>query len=227
MEYGKKIVCLAHSRKTGGFCVAGKELTNGQPGEWVRPISPSPTHEILPAQQRCADGTDLQLLDLVYIPFLKPCPALHQSENHLIDPRIDWEKEGRIKWSSVWNWLDTPRTLWNLGSGSVAGENNRIASGQETGSSLYLVKLANLTILVGAKAPQYPDSKRSVRGEFVYNGESYRMDVTDPFIEQYYLRQADGRFDIPNPIICVSLGDLYQGYFYKLIAAVLYEARFP
>lgn len=75
-------------------------------------------------------------------------------------------------------------------------------------------------------APEYPDSRRAVRGEFAYRGATYRMDVTDPVVEQSYLKQADGQYDIPHPVLCVSLSDLYEGYFYKLIAAVLYSERF-
>lgn len=63
-------------------------------------------------------------------------------------------------------------------------------------------------------------------GEFSYRGTTYRMDVTDPAIERMYLSQADGQYDIAKPVLCVSLGDPYQGYFYKLVATVLYAERF-
>lgn len=62
-------------------------------------------------------------------------------------------------------------------------------------------------------------------GKFTYRGTTYRMDVTDPAIERMYLSQADGHYDIAKPVLCVSLGDPYQGYFYKLVAAVLYAER--
>ncbi|MGH8643616.1 MAG: dual OB domain-containing protein [Gammaproteobacteria bacterium] len=45
-------------------------------------------------------------------------------------------------------------------------------------------------------------------------------------VERKYLNQADGQYDILHPVLCISLGDPYQGYFYKLIAAVLYSERF-
>lgn len=52
------------------------------------------------------------------------------------------------------------------------------------------------------------------------------MDVTDLAIERKYLGQADGQYDITKPVLCVSLGDPYQSYFYKLVAGVLHEERF-
>lgn len=35
----RRVVCLANSRRTGGRCIAGKELINGQFARWVRPVS--------------------------------------------------------------------------------------------------------------------------------------------------------------------------------------------
>lgn len=52
------------------------------------------------------------------------------------------------------------------------------------------------------------------------------MDVTDPAIERNYLAQADGQYEVTKPVLCVSLGDPYQDYFYKLVAGVLYAERF-
>lgn len=112
------------------------------------------------------------------------------------------------------------------GESSYAGLNNRVSIGQEDGSSLYLVPGDRIGLLVGRKAPEYPDSKLAVSGKFTYRRTTYRMDVTDPTIERMYLSQADGQYDIAKPVLCVSLGDPYQGYFYKLVAAVLYAERF-
>ena len=75
---------------------------------------------------------------------------------------------------------------------------------------------------VGSKAPGHSDSKRIVRGEFNYHGAVYRLAVTDPVIEIKYLSGEDGQYEIPQAVLCVSLGDPFQGYYYKLIASVLY-----
>ena len=50
--------------------------------------------------------------------------------------------------------------------------------------------------------------------------------MTDPQVEADYLARPDGRYTLNTPVLAVSLGDPFQGFFYKLIAAVLYDGRF-
>jgi hypothetical protein len=226
MKYSKIIVCFANSRKTSGLCIAGKEWRDGTSGEWVRPVSTRTTHEISEEERRYEDGRDPQLLDIVLVPCESHQPLPHQRENHVIDPGYYWVPQGTLAWNDISGWLDQPATLWGTGQSSYAGLNNRVTMGHEDGSSLYLIAVERLRLLVGRKAPEYPDSKRAVRGEFIYRGAMYRMDVTDPAIERKYLGQADGQYDIVKPVLCISLGDPYQGYFYKLVAGVLYAERF-
>lgn len=231
MNYFKTIVCFANSRKMSGRCVAGKEWSEAAAGGWVRPVSTRPSHEISEEERRYEDGGDPQILDIIKVPCDRHDPVLHQNENHIIDPNDYWAKQGRLAWGQIQAWLDYPLTLWGVGKGSVAGLNNRVPVGYENGVSLYLVAIERLQIIVCPKDPQY-SAKRSVQGEFVYRGATYRFAVTDPIIERNYLAQTDGHYEIMQPILCVSLGDPYQAtrstqtYFYKLIAAVLYRERF-
>lgn len=226
MKYSKTIVCFANSRKTSGRCIAGKVWRNGRPGEWVRPVSTRETREISEEERRYENGRDPQLLDIVFVTCVTGQPLPHQSENHVIDPKIYWVRQGSLAWSSISEWLDQPATLWGSGESSYSGTNNRVAKAPENGSSLYLVAAESIRLLVGKKAQEYPDSKRAVRGEFVHKGVTYLMDVTDPVLEREFLAQGDGSYDIAKPVLCISLGDPYQGYYYKLVAGVLYAERF-
>lgn len=226
MNYVKTIVCLANSRKTSGRCIVGKEWLDGKPGEWIRPISIRDTHEISEGDRRYQDGHYPQLLDIIKIPFNRPHPMDHQQENHFIDSEYYWKKQGQVIFKDIQACIDSPDVLWGTGQSSYSGFNNRIAIGHENGTSLYLISVASLRLMVGRKAPEYPDSKRAVRGEFVYRQNRYRMDVTDPAIEKNFLAKADGKYEIHCPLLCISLGDPYEGYYYKLIAAVLYQERF-
>lgn len=224
MTYTKALVCFANSRKTSGRCVAGKEWANGTPGEWLRPVSSRPSHEVSLEERRYQNGSDPQLLDIVAVPCVGHQPLPHQVENHVLDGGYFWTRQGTLAWAEINNWLDNPASLWTTGQSSYAFQNNRVAEGYQGGTSLYLIAVDKLQIIVGAKSAEYP--KRIVRGEFAYRGASYRMAVTDPVVEQHYLGSNDGLHSILKPVICVSLGDPFQGYFYKLIAAVLYKERF-
>ncbi|KKR03547.1 MAG: hypothetical protein UT30_C0026G0007 [Candidatus Uhrbacteria bacterium GW2011_GWF2_39_13] len=226
MSYVKTIVCFANSRKTSGRCIAGKEWHKDRLGGWVRPISIRNTHEISKKEMQYENGCDPQLLDIIQINYQAPCPSKHQQENHLIDSEYYWEKKGRMTFNNVLPWIDTPRTLWSIGQSSYSGENDRIPVGEEDGTSLLLITIDKLNIHVGRKTLDYPDSKRAVLGDFEYHKHNYRIGITDPFIEQKYLAMPDGQYEIGKPLLCVSLGDVYKGYYYKLIAAVLYPGRF-
>lgn len=225
MSYEKEIVVFANSRKTSGRCIAGKELDEGRPGDWVRPVSSRPTQEVSEEERAFEDGSDPKLLDIVSIPCLEERPDPHQIENHLLDPDYYWSHEGRIDWQQLPSWCDSPEVLWNTEDSSSTGLNNRVARGYRGGVSLYLVQLDALDILVGP-ASDHPRAKRTVRAEFDYRGTPYQLAVTDPVIERDYRRRPNGTYPLANPFVCISLGDLYKGYYYKLVAAILHEARF-
>jgi hypothetical protein len=224
--YSKTIVCFANSRKTGGRCVAGKEWLDGTPGDWIRPISHRPSHELSLRECRYQSGKAPGLLDIVDIEFDCHQPAIHQEENHRIDPEYYWQNQGQLKWDKLHDWVDNPRTLWTIGESSYSGCNNRISLDSADGCSLYLINVDNLRLLVGKKAPEFPDSKRAVRCSFHFRNIYYQMDVTDLVIERHYLAKRDGEYVVNNPVLCISLGDEYQGYYYKLVAAIMFEERF-
>jgi len=224
--YSKTIVCFANSRKTGGRCVAGKEWRDGIPGEWVRPISQRTSHEMSIGECRYESGKVPGLLDIVDIEFDCHQPSSHQRENHRIDPGYYWQKQGRLSWPDLHQWVDDPGTLWTTGESSYSGHNNRISLERADGTSLYLIAVESIRLMVGRKAPEYPDSKRAVRCGFHYQNLYYLMDVTDPVIERNYLAKSDNDYVINDPVLCISLGDEYQGYYYKLVAAIMFEERF-
>lgn len=224
MPYSRTFVCFANSRKTSGRCVAGKELIQGRTAGWIRPVSSRPTHEISIDERRYQDGRDPDLLHIVSAQFLAAQPLPHQPENHLIDDGYYWSQQGTFDFRNIDAWLDAPTSLWDVGYSGYAFTNNRVPDSVTSSASLYLVRVPALTLVVGAKSSDYP--KRIVRGEFTHGRWPYCLAVTDPQVEAAYLARPDGRYTLHQPVLAVSLGDPFQGFFYKLIAAVLYDGRF-
>lgn len=74
MPVVKRIVCLANSRKLSGRCVAGKEMTAGRAGSWIRPVSDRPAEEVSLEERRYADGSDPALRDIINVPLREPRP---------------------------------------------------------------------------------------------------------------------------------------------------------
>jgi len=76
----------------------------------------------------------------------------------------------------------------------------------------------DLKIEVLIEGAEFGNPRRKVRGEFTLNDVNYRLAITDPTVESEY---ADGTHDIGSAILCISLGEPYEGYAYKLIAGVI------
>lgn len=225
MNHKKTIICLANSRKTGGFCIAGKECINEMP--WVRPISHRHTHELSFKEQQYQDGSSPQLLDILEISIDKYLPAPHQKENYLIDINTRWIKKDRMQLTTLLDWLDTPETLWSLGESSYSKINDRLSSlTQFGGESLYLISVNHIALHVGPKS-NFMDAKWGIRGKFIFNQNEYMLDVTDPIITDKYRNYSNGIYVIHHPLLCISLSDQYRdGYYYKLIAAIHYEESY-
>ena len=198
-------------------------LEDGYAG-WVRPVSARPSEEISEEERRYENGQNAQVLDVIYVPMFEPKAHRHQSENHLIDDKYNWEKVGSANWADVEGALDTVSgPLWINGHSTWNGLNDQVpeAKVDSLASSLYLIRPTNLQINVGIEGGVYGPAKRRVRASFSFDRLSYRLMVTDPVIERKYLAGQDGSSPVENAILCVSLGELFQGHAYKLVAAVI------
>lgn len=229
MGYTKTIVCLANSRKPpSGRCVAGREMLASGFGDWVRPVSTRPTQEISEEERRYKDGVDPQVLDVIAIPLIKPQPQNHQQENHVIDVDCYWEKKGTVSWSDLQAAVEDPKgPLWLNGYSSSNGENDQIPQSRASKltRSLYLIRPDVLRLAVASEGGSFGPPRRRVRALFKFFGHRYCLVVTDPQVERDYLRGKDGEFKLDDALLCVSLGESYHGYAYKLAAAVITPKR--
>lgn len=226
--YTKTIVCLANSKKTSGRCIAGKELVGGKLGNWIRPISRSPTHEISLTERRYKDGTSAEVLDIIEVPLVRGVPAAHQTENHLIAAR-SWRKIGEATWTQIQRGIDALQgSLWLDGHSTQHGTNDKVPEAMlpTLEDSLRLVKVANLRLLVEFEPGfQGRPGKRKVRASFQLEGTRYRLAVTDPVFEAKYLAKPDGAYNLGPATLCLSLSEPMFGFAFKLVATILLKDK--
>lgn len=227
MNYSKRIVCLASSRKPGGRCVAGKEVIDAGHSNWIRPVSARPSAEISLEELHYEDGKDSQILDIIEIPMIGPVPRVHQTENHMIDDEYYWTKRGALTWADVPGLADTPPTLWANGDSTYHGRNDRMtqAGASAYQNSLMLIKPEHITIRVLTPGADFGNLKRKVRVDFTYRGTRYDLMVTDPVVERAFLARQNGDYPIEQDVyFCVSLAEAHtDNYCYKLVATIISE----
>jgi hypothetical protein len=217
----KTIVCLANSKKYSHRCVAGKELQGNRIGGWIRPVTERANCEVSLDEISFQDGSVPQLLDIVAVPLLQHSPHSYQTENYLIDGGYYWVKKGVLSVADLPKFCDDTSTLWINGHHSFNGYNDAIpleVAETQLHSSLFLIRPSSLCIHVATE--KYG---RKVRAAFSFRQQRYKLAVTDPLVEQHCLRGNDGIFRLDNRerYFCVSLGEPYKGFCYKLVAAII------
>ncbi len=227
MTYSMTIVCLANSRKPpSGRCVAGKVLSGPREGQWIRPVSERPTHEVSEEERRYQEGAKAQLLDIVDVPLKRAAPWTHQPENHVLDDTYYWTRQGRATWNQILELVDPyDQDFWRYSESTYHGTNDKVAEDNAImcGSSLKLIHLPELEIWVGDEDQYQGGTRRRVRGRFRYHNQYYNLTITDPPIEEHYLQTGNGTYEILNSAICISLGEAFHGYAFRLIASIITE----
>lgn len=216
MTYTAEIVCFAASSRPGGLCYAGKHI---ETEEWIRPIGNRPTHEIRPGERMLAVGRPARTLDVLRIGLESAVPNAYQTENHLIDGSR-WVKTGQIAANELDEWLDPVEPLWHLGSSSIHGRNDKIPEwrANQLTSSLRLIRVNDLRVVVQDETYDHP--KTGVRARFTFAGAQHLIGITDPPVHSRYLEYGIGQYDVGGAYLCVSIGEVFHGWAYKIAAGV-------
>ena len=212
----KRFVCLAISRMPGGRCVAGIELNDGRPGNWVRMVNDTDGGAVAKRNIRCEDDGFLELLDVVSVPLVSPVPIDHQTENWAVHTDCRWQRGGYLEWSDLDKLIDPIADLWTVGHGSKPDRNDMVEPAKAVmfDHSLRLVKLSDVRISVR------DIFKRPVRAHFLHNGNPYGLKVTDPNFERKYRDMGFGDYEIGECYATISLAQPYQGNCFKLAATI-------
>ncbi len=225
----KTIVCFANSRKPpAGTCVAGREFTDGHFGAWLRPVSHRPTRELLPIEQRCRDGREPAVLDIVRIPVGDAVADRHQTENRLIEENTPWTRVSRLSWASIQSAVENPAgSLWPDGESSQYGVNDRVSVCRldQVRRSLYLIRPAHLFVHIGRESRLGGPALKKIRAAFLHAGQQYLLAVTDPRIERQFIARDEGDYELAEALLCLSLSEPYYGYAYKLAATIITPPR--
>ena len=228
MGYTKTIICLANSRKNSGRCIAGREISGQKIGPWIRPVSARDGREISEEDRRYEDGTGANVYDVIEIEMLGHVGENYQPENHLIDDSYHWRRVDRWSWQTLPPLVE-PITgpLWLNGHSTYYGLNDKIPADLvvKQNSSLVLVRPNKLRINVGFEGGMYAPAKRRVRASFRLADLAYSLLVTDPEAEKAYLGGADGNFPVDDAILCISLGEIFKGFAFKLVATIFTPDR--
>jgi hypothetical protein len=168
-------------------------------------------------------------LDIIDIRLIQHTPHGFQTENHVIDDQAYGSLVRTCNPAELAGALDNVLgVLWNNDSSSSNGLHDRVsdAVAAQFHDSLLLINVANLTISITVEGAAFNNAKRRVRGSFVFNNMQYILSITDPVVEREYLRRPDGEYVAGPAMLCISLGDSWQGYAYKLIAGVFFHCDF-
>lgn len=199
----KEIVVFANSVKHENSCVAGK-CTKTK--EWIRPVSNAQGGEISNEQTIKASGYRLQILDKVKVDLSHHAPLDHQTENHVIN-QTQWVDAFFIRNHQVEDYLDAPDNLWGIGD---RVSHDEIVNNQEVTNSLYLVEVEELEL--------FKNRYDKRRARFSYGGINYDLAVTGREFDKHFVTNSTFLRDV---IICVSLGENYEGDCYKLVASII------
>jgi len=223
MAYVKRIVCLANSVKTGGSCIAGKEVLAKGYGGWIRPVSARPTAEVRFSEYRYQNNESPELLDIIDVPLLKAAPQHHQTENHVITAGR-WLKQGALPWNQLEQLRDRPASLWINSDSTIGGRYNCMSPAQAAmmPDSLFLLKMKSFIVVVSSNTWE-GKTRKTYRGEFDYKGVRYKFNLTDPAARRAFASKTEGDYPLNDVYLCISLTETYaeDGRCHKLVAAVI------
>lgn len=214
--FSKKIVCLANSKKSNGRCIAGKEIISKS---WIRPISRSEKGELSLDQISYSDNSLPEVLDIIEVYFEKNIPKSYQPENILIAYK-KWQRISKITFFELEKIEDHPENIWLIGEYPDKISSSFFIS-KKIEESLLLIRPEDFQIEVKKRDP-FPNRVGAV---LQYKGKKYNLGITDIKIKNTYLNKDEGIYNIKykDLFLCISLGEEYYSYHYKLIASVIFR----
>lgn len=212
----REVVILTCSYKTGGYCVAGLDIHNG---DWVRMVSSADgINDAIPINfLTCTDGNAFSVYDVVTVNILGHVPNPIQPENYLVDLKIVAVR--RPKPTPLQQIIDYAQYLGKLNAekqifGNIDCSIPTVLA-KQLGYSLALVDVSNLNYDHTFNSRH----QRKAKVDFIYKGIQYKdIYVTDPF-----LCDIKGKASYLKAYLILSLAEnpASNGQHYKFLARML------
>ncbi len=229
MEH-KRILVLANSFKCHGRCIAGRELlpNSAALGPWIRPISDHGEGEFNGYETCLTGGSQVEVPQCVSIPLDRWANDPCQPENWLIHGVGNWrdvsKEHPKVPLARL---MECPPDLWHEPGGFSDAVSHRWLQSAPPPQSLYVIRPENLRIRVESR-----DGKEKWRAVFRFKGIGYNFSITDPvFLHKYTAWPRGKTLPIEAPLrccdhclLCVSLGRMWQGKHFKLVATIFENA---
>jgi hypothetical protein len=157
--------------------------------------------------------------DVFSIPLSVSQPWEYQSENWQVGAGA-WRYTGHPSNRALVPLADDEVSLWQNSWCSGAGFNDRVPLGmalRDDAGSLRLIRPNKLTFV-----SEMYNGRRKLRAHFFYRSAMYRLCVTDALAcERWYARLDAGHNGAADALLCISLGQPWDAFCYKLVAGVI------
>ena len=204
----KRICIMTKSLKDHDYCVAGIDLQNGA---WVRLVSSKDGGAF---QKALLDDMDINVLDVVQVRLKGRVQFETQTENWLVDYDMPINKVGSKTLAQIitLRGIDKPKYIFE-------NSKNELTNGEakNLNHSLEMVFVNNVTFDTCVKG----DGKNHHKICFDYNGENYKLALTDPKLR---IDKLDS-WQMPSATIIVSIPPIPYGdnqTYYKFVAKVFF-----
>lgn len=221
----KRLLILACSYRPGGRCVAGIELIDNVCSGWVRPVCSVGEGQVHESDRICDNGKAAMKLSIVEIDVGNNQNHPLQRENMLFEHGAKWKyikPYGRTH-EHLAPLLETPRALWENGTHSSEGCNDKVPVSvvKQARQSLYFIRPTKLYIHIATEGAAYGNSRRKVRARFYYNSVEYMFSIMDAGILEEFSEHKNGEYEIFNAYMTVSLAGEHLGHYWKIAAAII------
>lgn len=232
----KYFICLANSYKHGNRCVAGIEIgvdkngnlvvarhSDGRP-RWIRPVTRKQSdNELWEKHNTPIDGavpvniaTQIPILSIVKVHDVEPCPEKpHCEDVYYSKMECRWYKSDVV--------FDLLKQCVDSVHQNVFYSNGRALQKPLAEQLDYSLMLVHIDDAVAYIDKSREKSKNRLR--FSYYRTEYEFPITDPELIKRLSVASDNKITLQDVYLTLSLGLEFEGFFFKLVAAVIDSSR--